>query len=151
MARTRTADAVDHRYTAASLTARPGVVEDSDAPALLTIGDLSKEFGVTLRALRFYEDKGLLNPMRDGLTRLYTQRDREHLKLILKGKRLGFTLVEIADMIATHGDGQDPRLALSVETVKEQIAHLERQRVEIDDALAELRKSYESLSQQRAR
>jgi len=151
MAKTRTADAVVARYTAAALSPALGAHERSDASGLLTIGDLAREFGVTLRALRFYEDKGLLNPMRDGLTRLYSARDREHLKLILKGKRLGFTLVEIADMIATQSDGQDPRLAMSVETVKEQIAHLERQRIEIDEALAELRKSYESLSRQRSR
>jgi len=109
------------------------------------IGDLSREFGVTLRALRFYEDKGLLNPTRDGLTRLYSARDRENLQLILKGKRLGFTLVEISDMIADQ-DGKAPSLSMSAETVKDQIAHLERQRGEIDSALAELRKSYDTLS-----
>jgi DNA-binding transcriptional MerR regulator len=118
---------------------------------MYTIGDLAREFGVTLRALRFYEDKRLLSPAREGMTRLYSAQDREHLKLILKGKRLGFTLVEISDMIATHGDSKSPRLSMSAETVKEQIAHLERQRVEIDEALAELRKSYEVLSRQRPR
>jgi DNA-binding transcriptional MerR regulator len=116
----------------------------ANAPAIYAIGDLSREFGVTLRALRFYEDKGLLNPTRDGLTRLYSVRDRENLQLILKGKRLGFTLVEISDMIANQ-DGT-PKLSMSAETVKEQIAHLERQRGEIDEALAELRKNYETLS-----
>jgi DNA-binding transcriptional MerR regulator len=151
MAKTRAADAVDASYTAAGMAPALGDHDMADASAALTIGDLAREFGVTLRALRFYEDKGLLNPMRDGLTRLYSIRDREHLKLILKGKRLGFTLVEIADMIATQGDDKDPRLSMSVETVKEQIAHLERQRVEIDEALLELRKSYDSLSRQRTR
>jgi DNA-binding transcriptional MerR regulator len=121
------------------------------ASGFFTIGDLSREFDVTLRALRFYEDKGLLNPARDGLTRLYSAQDREHLKLILKGKRLGFTLVEISEMIAHHGDGKSPRLAMSAETVKEQIAHLERQRGEIDEALAELRRSYDAISKQRVR
>jgi DNA-binding transcriptional MerR regulator len=150
MAKTRTADAGDQRYAPPPLSADGGESEGAQGE-LFTIGDLAREFGVTLRALRFYEDKGLLSPARDGLTRLYSARDREHLKLILKGKRLGFTLVEIADMIATHGDEKGPRLSMSAETVKEQIAHLERQRVEIDDALAELRKSYDGLSRQRPR
>ncbi|MBV8840465.1 MAG: MerR family transcriptional regulator, partial [Alphaproteobacteria bacterium] len=60
-----------------------------------TIGELSREFGVTLRALRFYENKGLITPQRDGLNRLYSQGDRTRLALILKGKKLGFTLGEI--------------------------------------------------------
>jgi len=126
----------------------PTSPEPQSSPAhsvVYAIGDLSREFGVTLRALRFYEDKGLLNPTRDGLTRLYSARDRENLQLILKGKRLGFTLVEISDMIADQ-DGKSPSLSMSAETVKDQIAHLERQRGEIDSALAELRKSYDMLS-----
>jgi DNA-binding transcriptional MerR regulator len=114
---------------------------------LYTIGDLAREFDVTLRALRFYEDKGLLHPTRDGMTRLYTQRDRERLKLILRGKRLGFTLIEINEMIA-RGEGKAPRLSMSAATVKEQIAYLEKQRGEIDEALSELRKSYEALLHQ---
>ena len=149
MAKTRAAEAVDIRYNpSVMVSAASETVADSD---VFTIGDLAREFGVTLRALRFYEDKGLLSPARDGLTRLYGLQDREHLKLILKGKRLGFTLVEIADMIATHGDDKGPRLDMSAETVKDQIAHLERQRVEIDEALVELRRSYDALSRQRSR
>ena len=114
--------------------------------ATYTIGDLAREFGVTLRTLRFYEDKGLLNPARDNLTRLYSARDREHLQLILKGKRLGFTLVEIGEMIAHHGEGKSASLDISADTVREQIEHLERQRREIDEALLELRRSYEILA-----
>jgi DNA-binding transcriptional MerR regulator len=145
MAKTRSAEAIGEKYNPAfqgSPSERSDKSVDGD---LYTIGDLAREFGVTLRALRFYEDKGLLSPAREGLTRLYSAQDREHLKLILKGKRLGFTLVEISDMIAREGDTA-PRLAMSAETVREQIAHLERQRVEIDEALAELRRSYEALS-----
>ena len=151
MAKTRTAEAVDARYNPSLLVSAEGDADRAAVGDVFTIGDLSREFGVTLRALRFYEDKGLLSPAREGLTRLYSAQDREHLKLILKGKRLGFTLVEISDMIATHGDEKGPRLAMSAETVKEQIAHLERQRVEIDDALVELRRSYDALSRQRKR
>jgi DNA-binding transcriptional MerR regulator len=148
MAKTRTAESVGTKY---NISFQGGAAQAADSSAegdLYTIGDLAREFGVTLRALRFYEDKGLLSPAREGLTRLYSAKDREHLKLILKGKRLGFTLVEISDMIAKE-TGSEPRLAMSAETVREQIAHLERQRVEIDEALAELRRSYETLSRPR--
>src|SRR5262249_41987406 len=72
-----------------------------------TIGELSREFGVTLRALRFYENKGLISPQRDGLNRLYSQGDRTRLALILKGKKLGFTLGEIRQMIAAEEDSTD--------------------------------------------
>src|SRR6476619_1475956 len=114
MAKTRTAEAVDTGYNP-PFVVRAATPEHPSEEEIYTIGDLSREFGVTLRALRFYEDKGLLSPAREGMTRLYSAQDREHLKLILKGKRLGFTLVEI------------------------------------DEALAELRKSYETLSRQRSR
>lgn len=127
--------------------ARPGESSPTPARETYTIGDLAREFGVTLRALRFYEDKGLLEPMREGLMRLYGPRDRERLKMILKGKRLGFTLGEISDMIATHEDG-GAELELSSSTVRDQIAHLERQRKEIDEALAELQRSYHQLAHQ---
>jgi DNA-binding transcriptional MerR regulator len=125
------------------------MAEHENAPnggTTYTIGDLAREFGVTLRTLRFYEDKGLLNPTRDNLTRLYSARDREHLQLILKGKRLGFTLVEIGEMIAHHGEGKTASLDISANTVRDQIEHLERQRREIDEALVELRRSYEGLA-----
>ena len=69
---------------------------------LFRIGDLAREFGVTLRTLRFYEDKGLLKPQRNGVTRLYSKRDRARLKLILLGKRLGFSLTEVKRMIELY-------------------------------------------------
>jgi DNA-binding transcriptional MerR regulator len=105
------------------------------------IGDLAREFGVTLRTLRFYEDRGLLHPQRQGMARLYGQRDRARLAMILKGKQLGFTLGEIGAMIAESGeiDKAAPEgLNLSAEQIDEQIAHLERQRSEIDSAIEEL-------------
>src|SRR5690242_9080467 len=125
MAKTRTAESVGTKYNPSFEGGRAHAAETTAEGDVYTIGDLSREFGVTLRALRFYEDKGLLSPAREGLTRLYSAKDREHLKLILKGKRLGFTLVEISDMIAKES-GAEPRLAMSAETVREQIAHLER-------------------------
>ncbi|WP_055038345.1 MerR family transcriptional regulator [Blastochloris viridis] len=113
---------------------------NSNRSEYFTIGDLSREFGVTLRALRFYEDKGLLSPKREGLTRLYSRTDRNRLVLILKGKRFGFTLTEIKAMVAAHeGRDEGENLALSQDKVLQQIAVLEKQRQEIDDAIAELR------------
>jgi DNA-binding transcriptional MerR regulator len=112
-----------------------------------TIGELSREFGVTLRALRFYENKGLISPHRDGLNRLYSQGDRTRLALILKGKKLGFTLGEIRQMIAAEEDSTDrDALTFSREKCLEQIELLERQKVEIEEGLAELHRICKSLS-----
>lgn len=106
--------------------------------ALFTIGDLAREFGITLRALRFYEDKGLLSPRRDGMTRLYSEADRRRLAVILKGKHLGFTLAEIRALVAAH-DGEEAGLSLSRERCLTQLSQLERQRAEIDAAIDELK------------
>lgn len=105
---------------------------------VFTIGDLSREFGITLRALRFYEDKGLISPRRDGMTRLYSESDRKRLAVILKGKHLGFTLAEIRALVAAH-EGGESELSLSRDRCLSQIAQLERQRGEIDTAIAELK------------
>jgi DNA-binding transcriptional MerR regulator len=117
--------------------------------AVFTIGELARDFGVTLRALRFYENKGLLSPQRDGLNRLYSRRDRSRLALILKGKKLGFTLAEIQQMVAAEegGTSSNPAtLNLSQEKVLEQIELLERQRTELDEGLAELTRIYAALA-----
>ncbi len=105
-----------------------------------TIGDLAREFGVTLRTLRFYEDRGLLSPRRDGTARIYDARDRERLSVILKGKQLGFTLTEIRAMLAEERSGNGPamNLKLSHDQIEDQIQHLEQQKKEIEEALAEL-------------
>lgn len=113
--------------------------QDADATREYVISDLSREFGVTLRALRFYEDRGLIAPRRIGTMRVYSARDRERLGVILKGKQLGFTLSEIQDMLAADPVGSGGvDLRLSLEKIDEQIAHLENQRAEIDAAIAEL-------------
>ncbi len=112
-----------------------------------TIGELSREFGVTLRALRFYENKGLISPHREGLSRLYSAGDRTRLALILKGKKLGFTLGEIRQMIAAEeGDADAKTLGLSREKCLEQIELLTKQKAEIEEGLNELSKIYASLS-----
>jgi DNA-binding transcriptional MerR regulator len=112
-----------------------------------TIGELSREFGVTLRALRFYENKGLISPQRDGLSRLYSEGDRNRLALILKGKKLGFTLGEIRQMIAAEeGETDANALSMSREKCLEQIEMLKRQKAEIEEGLNELSRIYASLS-----
>jgi DNA-binding transcriptional MerR regulator len=118
---------------------------DARGRSLQSIGAIAREFGVSLRALRFYEDKGLLEPLRQGTTRLYSVDDRSRLSTILKGKALGFTLREIREMVRedevanTHRSGAQGALGLSREQVRGQIAHLEGQKAEIEAALARLR------------
>lgn len=122
--------------------------KDTDAPGGFTISDLARDFGVTLRTLRFYESRGLIAPARSGMTRIYSSRDRARLALILKGKQLGFTLVEIRAMLANEdkkggeaGSASVGGLQLSREQVLEQLDLLRAQRAEIDDAIAELETS----------
>lgn len=112
------------------------------SPIGMTIGELAQEAGVTLRALRFYQSKGLLTPRRNGPARLFSAQDRDRLALILQGKRLGFTLIEIRDMLAARARGNAHSLPISRKKCVEQINLLERQRREIDTALAELRRIY---------
>lgn len=105
-----------------------------------TIGQLAGEFGVTLRALRFYEDEGLLTPRRDGGARFYSDHDRERLTWIIRGKRLGFSLAEIRDLIALnerYGDSGTQWHEI-VERCRARIDRLAAQKVEIDHALDEL-------------
>src|SRR5688572_1738427 len=142
-------DSRDMEGSAAQVWAAESSSDDSSAgKAAFTIGELSREFGVTLRALRFYENKGLISPHRDGLSRLYSQGDRTRLALILKGKKLGFTLGEIRQMIAAEeGDAADRNaLSLSREKCLEQIEMLQRQKAEIEEGLSELHRIYAQLS-----
>ncbi len=111
--------------------------------ATFTIGEVCREFGVTFRALRFYEKRGLVSPQRHGSTRVYRQADRDRLALILKGKKLGFTLEEIRQMLAVQqGRRQADSFQLTREKCIEQIRLLERQKRDIEMALAELRRCY---------
>lgn len=113
-----------------------------EVPIGMTIGELAQQAGVTLRALRFYQSKGLLAPQRNGAMRLFTAEDRDRLALILQGKRLGFTLHEIREMLAARARGNALGLPISRKKCVEQINLLERQRREIETALAELRRIY---------
>jgi DNA-binding transcriptional MerR regulator len=116
-----------------------------DRRELLTISEVEREFGLTQRALRFYEAKGLLSPQRAGSVRLYSRTERARLAQIVRAKRLGFTLCEIRQMLdessASAGEGT---LSMSRRQCFEQIKHLEQRKREIEAALAELRTIYSS-------
>jgi DNA-binding transcriptional MerR regulator len=122
--------------------------DGSSKKTQFTIGDLAKEFKCTLRTLRFYEDKGLLNPRRDGLNRIYTRRDRARLKLVLMGKRVGFSLSEIRDMLDLYDlrDGQVTQLRVALSRFNGQISVLKDQRNDIEQAIEELSRTVEIIS-----
>lgn len=105
-----------------------------------TIGDLAREFGVTLRTLRFYEDKHLLHPRRQGTNRVYGARDRARLKLVLLGRRVGFSLSEIRELIdlADLRDARPSELKAALSRYGEQVEALRRQKRDVEQAIEEL-------------
>lgn len=105
-----------------------------------SISDLAREFDVTPRAIRFYEDQGLLSPRRDGQRRIYTLRDRTRLKLTLRGKRLGLTLSEIRGLIDMYEPGRDerPQLKRFLDVLEAHKATLLQQRADLEAQLGEL-------------
>jgi len=107
-----------------------------------SIGDLAREFEITTRTIRFYEDRGLLAPTRVGQTRVYCSRDRVRLNLILRGKRLGFTLDEVAEMLDMYDapEGETVQISYFVQRMRERRAVLEAQREDIENVLDELQK-----------
>jgi DNA-binding transcriptional MerR regulator len=118
-----------------------------DDKSLATIGEVAAEFDVSPRALRFYESKGLMSPLRKDGMRLYSKKDRERLALVLKAKRFGFVLGEIPDMInAQEGRAVGQSLKISREKCGEQIDLLQRQLEEVSEAIAELRRFHTLLS-----
>ena len=121
--------------------AEPTPLHSAAEQTEFSIRDLCRQFDVTPRTLRFYEDQGLLEPARRGQTRLYSIADRVRLGLILRGKRLGFSLAQVAELISLYdrGDGGVVQLEHSLKAVAERIAELERQRVELDQVLGELK------------
>ncbi|MER9542348.1 MerR family DNA-binding transcriptional regulator [Mesorhizobium sp. M0437] len=116
---------------------------------LVRIGEMAKKYGVTLRTLRFYEDKGLLNPQRDGSTRLYTRRDRARLKLILLGRKVGFSLRDVKQMMDLYdpNGSNTKQLRLALDKSEKQLARLQKQRALIDDAISELSASMSTVRQ----
>ncbi len=121
-------------------------------PRTYSIRQLCQEFGCTPRALRFYEDKGLLFPAREGQNRIYSHKDRGRLQLILRGKRVGLSLAEIGEMLDLYeiGDGGVQQAARSVRRFREQVAVLEAQRADLDKAIADLNEAIAILEQKLA-
>ena len=107
---------------------------------MLTITELARESGVTARAIRFYESKGLLTPRRAGTTRIYTYRERGRLQLILRGKRLGFSLTDIGEYLDLYDADptQHDQILLLLDKVNTRIEELESQKADLNDTLKEL-------------
>ena len=135
LARKRSAPAHDAKAAVASH-------HEAGTDELFGIGDLCAEFGVTPRAVRFYEDKGLLTPRRVKNTRIYTRRDRTRLALILRSKAIGAPLSEIKtflELYGAHGEGRVQQMKWVLSRTDKAIADLEAKRAHIDATLAELR------------
>ncbi|GAB1378519.1 MerR family transcriptional regulator [Pararhodobacter sp.] len=113
---------------------------------LLTIREMCEAFDVTPRTLRFYESKELISPIRDGQKRLYTRRDRGRLTLILRGKRFGFALEEMRQLLNLYdrGDQKGEQLKRTVAAARERLAQMEQQRDELNEAIDELRSQLEA-------
>ena len=111
------------------------------ATDLFTVNQLAEELGVTARAIRFYEAKGLIAPRRAGTTRVFDRRDRARLLLVLRGKRLGFSLASIREFLDLYDAdrSQGAQLRLLLDSTRGRIRELERQRVDLDQTLRELR------------
>jgi len=113
---------------------------DALAREHFTISDLTAEFGLTARALRFYEDEGLIAPARQGLSRVYSKRDRARLAWIMRAKNVGFSLTEIKEMIDLYdlGDGRVEQRRVTVARCKQQVERMQAQHADIDAAIKEL-------------
>src|SRR6201996_1055178 len=114
---------------------------------IYTIRQLTKEFAVTARTLRFYEDEKLIAPGRRGQTRLYSARDRARIVLILRGRRVGFSLAELRELLDLYEGpgGSAAQMAEARRKFSERIAALEQQKVDIEQSLEELRSGIESI------
>jgi DNA-binding transcriptional MerR regulator len=130
----------DGSATLAELLARTGKASDKE---VFTIRELTREFGLTARALRFYEEKGLLAPKRQGQDRLYSRRDRSRLRLVLMGKWVGFSLEEVKAMLDLYdlGDGGVTQMKVARTKYREQVGRLAAQRRDIDTAMNELQRA----------
>ena len=141
---------------AGSDTASFYTASDDQGDELMRIGDVAKMFDVSLRTLRFYEDKGLIQPKREGMTRLYSKRDLSRLKLITFGTRVGFSLREIKQMMDLYDpSGTNMRqYRFVLDKSERQIGRLEEQRRQLDAAITELhemREGIRSLVEERQR
>lgn len=123
-----------------SETLKPSAPKKGDGPAIYTIAELAEIFSITHRTLRFYEDKGMLRPRRVGNKRLYTNRDRRKLRIILDGKQVGLSLREIQQYLDTYDlrDGSYVHLRTALDKVHHQRHLLQQRRVAIEKSLSEL-------------
>ena len=112
---------------------------ESENRDLFAIADLAREFGISTRAIRFYESKGLLTPERVGATRIFRRRDRARLILILRGKRLGFSLRDISDYLSLYDADRSQQVHLLTAKVDERLASLEAQLEDLQTTIAELK------------
>jgi len=112
----------------------------SQSVTTFAISDLAREFGITPRTIRFWEDQGILAPERDGSKRVFTRRDRARLKMALRGKRLGLSLAEIKDLIGMYSNTEDetPQLLECLRVMSKRREALEQQREDIEAMLAEI-------------
>lgn len=112
----------------------------SQTAATFAISDLAREFGITPRTIRFWEDQGILAPQREGGKRIFTRRDRARLKMALRGKRLGLSLAEIKDLIGMYASTEDetPQLLECLRVMERRRAALVQQREDIEAMLAEI-------------
>ena len=117
------------------------------------ISDLAREFGITPRTIRFWEDQGILAPAREGSKRIFTRRDRARLKMALRGKRLGLSLAEIKDLIGMYESTEDetPQLLECLRVMEKRRAALEQQREDIEAMLAEIAQFEHQCEQELAR
>lgn len=122
------------------MSAQQIAANTNTTPSNFTISQLAKEFDVTARTLRFYEDKGLLSPARKGQTRIYSSRDRAKLKLILQGKRIGLPLDEIKDLMGLYElrSNKPEELRATLVTLKERVEFLQTRKGDIELAITEL-------------
>ncbi len=120
----------------------------ADQPASYSIKALATDFGVTPRTLRHYEDQGLISPERQGQNRIYSAEDRARLAWILRGKRVGFSLSEIGEMLDLYdlGDGRETQRAVTVDKCRERIRALEAQRDDINATIEELQEFSQLIS-----
>lgn len=112
----------------------------NQAAPTFTISDLAREFGITPRTIRFWEDQGILAPEREGSKRIFTRRDRARLKMALRGKRLGLSLAEIKDLIGMYTSTEDetPQLLECLRVISKRREALEQQREDIEAMLTEI-------------
>jgi DNA-binding transcriptional MerR regulator len=136
-----THDAKQEEHRSNEMTAAASDKTNRDRTYSIT--ELCREYSVTPRTLRFYEQKGLLAPARRGWTRLFSYRDRARLQLILRGKKVGFSLEEIKEMLELYNlkDGQLTQLRVAATKFRERREALQQQRIEVEEAMEELEKT----------